>query len=141
MPEVRQNVNKGLKSNDGGEYSISLYSDELVSPISLAIGIKQLQIAFPKMDKDFFDLLASRIISNDFSEKRLKDAVNYVLDNFQYKELNISDIVKFDRRVKLLTYGEVCKMWMNGVPNTDFEIRDIDGTKYWVRKVDLLNAK
>ena len=101
--------------------------------------MKQLRVAFPRMETNFFDLLTSRIINNDFSEKRLKDAVNYVLDNFQYKELNISDIIKFDRRVKLHTYHEVCTLITQGRASfEDFEIRKIEDDIFRVRKADLI---
>jgi hypothetical protein len=91
------------------------------------------------MEEVFFDLLAERIIANDFTGRRLKDAVNHVIDNFPYKELNVSDIVRYDRRIKLYTYSEVSDLWTKGHPPEDFEKRKIDGTVYWIKKSDLLN--
>ncbi|KAA6324380.1 hypothetical protein EZS27_026288 [termite gut metagenome] len=81
------------------------------------------------------------MLENEFTAKRLEEAVNHVLDNFQYKELNVSDIIKFDRRVKLYTGNEFVKAQMSGIHPSEFERREIDGTLYWVKKVDLLNLK
>ncbi len=48
-------------------------------------------------------------MANGFTDKRLQDAVNYVIDNFQYKELNVSDIIRFDKYLKLYSYDEMLK--------------------------------
>ena len=91
------------------------------------------------MEDKFFDLLASRIIDNDFTEKRFRDAINYVLDNYDYPELKISQIIKFDKRAKLYTYEEACALIPKGYLLSDFEKREINGVVYRVKKVDLLN--
>ena len=91
------------------------------------------------MSKEFFVLLSEFILTENFTEKRLKDAVNHIIKNFQYKELNISDIIKFDKRVRLYTGNEFMNAQMNGVHCSEFEKRVIDNTVYWVKKVDLLN--
>ncbi len=119
--------------------AVSLYQDNDASPNEVAVSIKRLELAFPKMERGFFDLLAERIIANSFTSERLKDAINHVLDNFQYKELNISDIIRFDKRARLYSYNEVCVMVSKGqVSFTDFEKREIDGTVYRVLKKDLI---
>jgi hypothetical protein len=47
--------------------------------------------------------------------------------------------IQSDSKAKLYTYNEICRMWMNGAKQDDFEKREIDGTMYWIRKVDFLN--
>lgn len=96
-------------------------------------------MAFPKMNNGFFDLLAERIAANKFTSKRLYDAVNSLIDNFNYKELNIADIIKFDKKAKLYSYNEVCRMVSKGeVSFSDFEIREINGECYRVKKTDFI---
>lgn len=125
--------------DSNGQMSVSLYRDNEASPRDIAISMKRLELAFPKMERGFFDLLAERIIANGFTVSRLKDAVNHVLDNFQYKELNISDIIRFDRRVKLYTYSEVCQLVTSGKAVwEDFEKRMINGTVFRIKKADLI---
>lgn len=95
-------------------------------------------VAFPKMENEFFNLLSERVRANKFTTKRLNDAINHLIDNFNYKELNIADIVKFDKKVKLYSYNDVCKMVSKGEASfTDFAIKEIDGTHYRVKKTDL----
>ena len=104
----------------------------------LKVATNRLAIAFPKMTSEFFVLLTEFVIKHDFTAKRLSDAVNHVISNFQYKEPNISDIIKFDKRVKLHTYNEVY-IATGQVPHPDFEKREIEGKMYYIRKTDLLN--
>ena len=90
------------------------------------------------MGNEFFNLLAERVVDNGFTSDRLNHAINHVLDNFQYKELNISDIIRFDRRVRLYTHNEVSRMVTEcKAAFSDFEIREIGGTFYRILRTDL----
>ncbi len=97
-------VSRKTQSNE-----ISTYRGVLTDN-GMAKNMRKLQSAFPKQNKEFFNVLAERLIANGFSDERLSDAVNNVIDNFQYKELNISDIVRFDKKRKLYNYQEACKL-------------------------------
>lgn len=92
------------------------------------------------MENDlFFDLLSERIVSNGFTCERLKDAVNSVIDGFGYKELNISDIIRYDRKIKLYTYAEVAELVTSGKASfNDFEIKNINGIDLRILKKDML---
>lgn len=118
---------------------ISLYEGWILTDRSIAINLKKLKEAFPKMQPAFFNLLSERIIANGFSDKRLTDAVNNVIDNFEFKELNVSDIIKFDRKVKMHTYTEAAAMVTAGKATfEDFEKREINGNVLRILKTDLL---
>jgi hypothetical protein len=125
-----------IKQTDRGQ-ELSLYGDAQAEPKEIAVAVKKLSVAFPKQQPEFWTVLAERICANGFSGARLKDAVGYVLDNFQYKELNIADIIRFDRRVKLYTGRELVEAQMNGVHCSEFEARELNGMKFWVLKSDL----
>ena len=125
-----------------GELALSLYSDTCATPDEIAKSIKRLRAAFPKMGNGFFDVLYERLVKNGFTSQRLDDAVNHVIDSFQYKELNVADVVSFDKRAKLFSYNQMCNEVANGQSvMDDFQRLQIDGKNYWVRKVDLENAK
>ena len=125
-----------------GELALSLYSDTCATPDEIAKSIKRLRAAFPKMGNGFFDVLYERLVKNGFTGQRLEDAVNHVIDGFQYKELNVADVVSFDKRTKLHTYNQMCNEIANGqYVMDDYQRLEIDGKNYWVRKVDLENAK
>ena len=119
---------------------MSLYADRPVSERSITIQIARLKVAFPKMNAQFFNILSERIEENSFTEQRLEDAVNSVIDSFRYRELNVADVIGFDRRAKLYTGSEYMTAQMNGAKPSDFERRRIGGTLYWVKKTDLLNS-
>lgn len=89
------------------------------------------------MEKEFFALLTKYILKNQFTKERLRDAVDYVIENFKYKELNIADIISFDSKVKLFSYKEVCIMIDKGYSFDDFEIVEINGKKYrkWKQEI------
>lgn len=127
-----------IKQNEKGEFSISLYSDGIAEKKEIATGMAKLCAAFPKMEQAFWSILAERIFANNFTKERMREAVEYVLDNFRYKELNVSDVIQFDKRVKLYTWNDVYRI-TGQIPHPDFEKREIDGKKYWIKKVDLLN--
>lgn len=98
--------------------------------------MRKLQSAFPKQNKEFFNVLAERLIANGFTDERLTDAVNYAIDNFQYKELNVSDIVRFDKKIKLYTYSEACRMvTKDGYEfGKDLQRITLDDRVYWTMK-------
>ena len=131
-----------LQRSLNGELALSLYSDTCATPDEIAKSIKRLRAAFPKMGNGFFDVLYERLVKNGFTGQRLEDAVNHVIDSFQYKELNVADVVSFDKRAKLHTYNQMCNEIANGQAVMDeFQRLEVDGKNYWVRKVDLINAK
>lgn len=125
------------KSSNGGNAEMSLYRRGTVSPEVLGTEIKKLQTAFPARGDDFFNLLAERIVANGFSDQKLKDAVAKCIDTFSYKEINISDIIGYDRRVKLYTYGEMCDMIYNKLARCDdFKFVETPNGKYWIKKTE-----
>jgi hypothetical protein len=138
-PEALQRVSQGrIIRNEAGSMEMSLYPGEELEPSVILQSVNRLKVSFPKMSNDFFNVLAERVVANKFSNKRLQDAVNYVLDNFQYKELNISDIVKFDKRAKLYSYNEVCNLVTKSQASfSDFQIVELEGNTYRVKKTEL----
>lgn len=130
LPQLRK-TNKGLE--------LSLYAGKAPTGADFKTAANRLSIAFPKMTKEFFLLLTEFVAREGFTAQRLEDAVNHVITNFQYKELNISDIVKFDRRARLYTYSEASNMWAaRKATPADFEKRTINGKVYRIKKTDLL---
>ena len=90
------------------------------------------------MTTGFFTLLTEFIKKDGFTAKRLEDAVNHVIMNFAYKELNISDVIRYDRRVKLYSGREYENAQINGADPSEFERREIKGVNYFVRKSDTI---
>lgn len=114
---------------------VSVYLDKL-SDVGVAKNMRKLQCAFPKQSKEFFNVLAERLIANGFTDQRLTDAVNSVIDKFQYKELNISDIVRYDKKMRLYNYKEACKLvTQDGYEfGKDLQRISVDDKVYWIMK-------
>lgn len=131
---------KGLSVQTvNGNSEISAYSGEIADTGKVLSDIKRLQVAFPRQSPEFFNILSERIIANGFTGERLEDAIDYVIDNFAYKELNISDVIRFDRKVKLYTYREVSDLVTAGKASfDDFKIREIEGKTFRIKKSDQL---
>ena len=129
-----------IKGNDCCQVSI-YHKGKKATQEQLTRNIAKLEMAFPKMQGEFFKILLERIDANNFSNKRLENAVNYVIDKFQYKELNVADIISWDRKINIYTYSQICNLIQKSMINgfDDTEIREINGTKYWVLKRDLDN--
>lgn len=128
-----------LQKTQEGTHEISTYTGGMLTDRVLASSIKKLQVAFPKQAPGFFNILAERLIANGFTDERVQDAVNYLIDNFAYKELNIADVVKFDRRVRVYTHQEVSSLvTQNKASFEDFEIREINGRIFRIKKSDTI---
>ena len=105
----------------------------------MQVATNRLSVAFPKMSPEFFILLSEFVQTNEFTAQRLRDAVNHVIANFQYKELNIADIIKFDKREKLLSHEDVCRIATtrnSAAVWAEYERIEIDGSGFWRKKQD-----
>lgn len=114
---------------------ISIYNDQKMTAENGAVAIKKLATAFPSQSHDFFLLLVERMLANNFTAKRCEEAVGWLIDNFAYKQINIADVIKFDKKRKVYTYGQMCaKLISNGGTEKDtdsFRKIQIDGQTYW----------
>jgi hypothetical protein len=125
----------------GSYKELSLYTGEPANPRDIARCMATLKTAFPNMGNGFFDVLSERVTSNKLTRERLRDSVNWILDNFKYKELTVADVIRYDKRARLYTYDEVSSMVTRGEAKfEDFEIREIGGVCYRVRKTELLGG-
>ena len=85
-------------------------------------------------------LLRERFKENGFTDKRMEDSVNHVIDNYTgFDKLpSIGDFIKFDKKVEVLTELELSekanKMGV-GIRN-DYTCTDIDGKPYHVKNKD-----
>lgn len=88
-------------------HEISIYHGEIANPTIIAQQSAKIQVAFPSLDKLFFTILTERVIKNGFTEQRLKDATEYLIDNFKYPKPSIAEIINFDKKLKLYSHNEV----------------------------------
>jgi predicted transposase/invertase (TIGR01784 family) len=80
---------------------------------------------------------ALRMREKGFSDQRMIDAINNVIDSCQYPTPTMANFLSFDKRVKIYTYNEVCdKVTKQEATFEDFEIIKISGEPYRIRKSD-----
>jgi hypothetical protein len=120
--------------------TISTYVGEVANPKDIAVAITKLSVVFPAAGQDFWNILAERIEANDFTEERLRKATEHVIDTFPYREPKISDIISFDRRVKLYTGQEFVNAQAAGIHPSKFERISLDDENFFVLKSDLHKA-
>jgi hypothetical protein len=66
--------------------------------------------SFPKLPVNFFDILADRIIENEFNNERLIASINNVIDNCVYPTPSIAQFISYDSKIKTYKYHEMTKM-------------------------------
>lgn len=95
------------KTND--EYSITTYTGELTQE-NVVRNFARIKACFPAISPEFYKVLMERIKEKGFSDDRLSDSVNNLIDNFQYPNPTLANILSFDRKVKVLDYNQVCAL-------------------------------
>lgn len=100
-------------NSETGEASLSIYSGELTGH-TMTRSVAKIKATFPGLAPGFFDIFLERIKEKGFSDKRLIDAVNYVIDTCQYPTPTLANFLSFDKRIKIRTYHELCNMVTKG---------------------------
>ena len=118
------------------EYSLSTYRGEL-RPETVAKSVAKIKAAFPALTPEFFTLLIDRLKEKGFTDERLNDAVNNVIDKCQYPTPTLANFLSFDSRVKVYDYYQLCTMVDRQEASLDsFDKIKINGKLFWVRKSD-----
>jgi hypothetical protein len=72
--------------------------------------VKKIKAAFPALPSGFYDILTDRLKELGFSDQRLIDAVNNLIDTCVYPTPTIANVISWDKRVKLYSYSQMCDM-------------------------------
>lgn len=99
--------------HENGDLSLTIYHGELTTQCVID-SVKKMKQAFPGLTPGFYDVLADRVKENKFSDQRLMDAVNHVIDTCIYPTPTIANFISFDKRIKMFRYSEMCKMSISG---------------------------
>ena len=88
--------------------SVSVYAGDLNTK-EIIESVKKIKNAFPQLPPGFYDVFASRLQDAGFSDARLRDAVNHVIDNCLFPTPTIAQFISYDKRIPLLTYEDMLK--------------------------------
>jgi len=123
---------------------ISTYKGPLTGKVLFG-EIAKIQAAFSALPKEFYDILSSRLADNGFTDDRLKDAVNHVIDNCIYPTPTIAQFISFDKRIKVYKYPEIVKMVEDGDMNAfnRYKHIEMDGLPeaVWIHINDIAKYK
>lgn len=104
----KQSCQNTLIKKDG-HFETSIYAGELTKECIAKNTIKLMQ-SFPALPSGFFDVFSDRIKENNYSDKRLTDAINHVIDNCIYPTPTIAQFISYDKRIKLYTHEQLWKL-------------------------------
>lgn len=125
-----------MREQDG--YSMTTYTGELKTEC-IAQNMAKIKKSFPALEPGFYQVLIERLKDKGFSDQRLTDAVNNVIDTCQYPTPTLANFLSFDRRVKILDYGQLVDQITNHQASWDaFTKLKMEGKNYWVRMTDKL---
>jgi len=117
------------------EKSLSVYQDNLTMEC-VKFNCAKILTAFKGLDTNFTNLLAESLKRNGFTDQRLTDAVNYVIDNCPYPSPSIAEFVKFDKSVKVYSYDEMIKLGYGTEPFKKVRLNQEQEKPLWVFESD-----
>jgi hypothetical protein len=133
MPKSQNSLQSILPATTNN--SISIYQDELNVPFAISQTLR-LKKAFPNLPEGFYDILLERVKETGFTDKRLKDAIDTLIDNFIYPTPAIANIISFDKRVKLHSHSDVCDLVAKGNIWDEFSKVKMKGKFFWISKAE-----
>ena len=85
---------------------MSIYDDEPATPEEIFEVMAVIQTLYG-VSKIFVEIVTQRILEKRFTKNQLKDAVNKVIDTYQYPTLIPAAILGYDKRVEVKTYKQM----------------------------------
>jgi hypothetical protein len=127
-----QSTSTSLKISEGG---ISIYTDKLTKE-GIKTNCLRVFAAFSSLDPMFTDLLTESLQRNKFTDARLTDAVNHVIDNFKYPKPSVADFVSYDKKIKVYRYDEMVNNSFDFLRFKKVRLSDEQSKPLWVRLED-----
>jgi len=107
LQKSQQNISELIIKNNHCE--LSIYNDNLTTD-NVIENVSKIKKAFPILSAGFFDIFQERLKNKGFTDQKLNDAVNYVIDNCIYPTPTIANFLSFDKHIKLYTYDQMLQM-------------------------------
>lgn len=80
--------------------------------------------AFPQLPDPWYEVFQERIKNNNFTNERLIDAVDFVIDNCIYPTPTIAQFIQFDKKIKFKTHNQLLEL-INDYKNIFHEYKPI----------------
>ncbi len=134
------NLEKSLQVVNG---QISVYVDDIVVPSVFQEQMVRLKLSFPELDNGWYEILRERVKAKGITNRQLIDAVNDLIDNFQYPKPTIANILNYDKKIAVLSYEEYLKKVheCGHEINELYSLIDIDGKPLHAKNTDIEKYK
>jgi hypothetical protein len=119
--------------SDNGERFISAYTSGELTPETVVRQCKKIKDVFPALTQNFFDVFIDRVKEKNFTDQRLIDAINHVIDTCQYPTPAMANFLSYDQKKRLYTYNEVCEIVSKGDNWNYFKMIEINNLKWWIK--------
>lgn len=103
-----------MPARENNPSSISIYKGNLTPKVLVESTVK-VRKAFPELEDGFFEVFSERVKACGFTDDRLRDAVNYVIENCVYPTPTIAQFISWDKRIKVYSYEEMLNKWDEGI--------------------------
>lgn len=120
-----------LESRDNN--SISIYSGNLL-PDTIIRECNRIRNSFPELEPAWYESLTTQLVKNAFSNQRLIDAVDNLINNCIYPNPKIALLISYDKRVRLFCHSQVVDLVNSGYKWSDFSKVRRRGTLFWMLK-------
>ena len=87
---------------------VSIYKGELTTG-TIINGVAKIKKAFPLLPMSFYEVLDERFNDNKFTDERLKDAINHVIDTCIFPTPTVAQFISFDKKYKVFTGEQMLK--------------------------------
>lgn len=129
-----------MTSQTSSENEISVYGHGQITQSKAIAETEKILVAFPKIEPAMLKLLRDRFKANGFTDKRMEDAVNHVIDSYTgFDKLpSIGDFVSYDKKVECISQLDLQKKITKEGNSIKYEYTciDIKGKPYYVKNID-----
>jgi len=109
MNNFSKSLDRISPSNEISIYNGNTISDEAIVKYSIKI-----RSAFPALPPEYYDVLLEMAKEERFTDERFRDAVHHVIKTCIYPAPTIAQFISFDKRFKVYTYSQYCKLCDEG---------------------------
>lgn len=88
---------------------LCIYEGELTDQC-LVGNVKRIMMAFPSLPEAFYEILQQRVYESKFTDERLTDAVNHVIDTCKYPTPTVAEFLSYNRHIQLYSYYQILDM-------------------------------
>lgn len=122
---------------------LSIYGQGKVTAKTCANCIVEIKKSFPKLSTGWYDVLEKMLDEEKFTDQRLIDATKSMIRNCPYPEPSLSNLIGFDKSIKVYLWEELLKITVDYSPESrkvylnNYKAIDFYGEQRYAKKEDV----